>query len=269
MRYCSGMKRLALSFACALALYIPIKRWLIAHGERDAIDATHVSLIAIAAISVSLLLNLMRLVLEFLTSWRQALATAAARERQVVQAQLDTLRAQVNPHFLFNSLNTIYGIIAEDPARAQALVVKLADVFRYALRHGHSHLVTLSDELQFAAAFSELLEVRHGAGLVIERHLCGGESELFIPPMTLQLLIENAVNHNRIDREDALRIVIEHDCKRLRVHNTPRPRRTPSQGEGHGLKNIIERFELVGAPDITVRDTPERFEVDVPLLRRP
>jgi LytS/YehU family sensor histidine kinase len=214
------------------------------------------------------MLNLARLTLDFLGGWQLAMATAAARERDLVQAQLDALQAQVNPHFLFNSLNTIYGVIAEDPARAQALLLKLAEVFRYALRHGRTQLVPLSEELSFVAAFAELLEVRHGDGLVIERRLTGDEPELWVPPMTLQLLIENAVKHNRIDGGDALHVVIEHDEDRLRVHHAPRPRLTASAGEGRGLKNIAERFALAGAAGVAVRSSPERFEVEVPLLRR-
>jgi hypothetical protein len=257
-----------LSIAYAFAFYLPLKVWLISRGAHDTIGGMHVALIALAALGVSAILNLTRLTLDFLGGWQQAVAAASAREREVVQVQLDALRAQVNPHFLFNSLNTIYGVIAEDPPRAQALLLKLSEVFRYALRHGHTSLVSLSEELSFVAAFAELLEVRHGEGLVIERRLTGRERDLFVPPMTLQLLVENAVKHNRIDPGDALRVVIEHDDERLRVHNVPKPRRTPVQGEGRGLKNIAERFELVGAAGIAVRSTPARFEVEVPLLRR-
>jgi hypothetical protein len=258
----------AVSSAYALVFYIPLKRWLIAHGEHDTIGGMHVAMIGLSALGVSAVLNLTRLTLDALGGWQRATATAAVREREVVQAQLDALQAQVNPHFLFNSLNTIYGVIAEDPPRAQTLVLKLAEVFRYALRHGHTSLVPLSEELSFVAAFAELLEVRHGEGLVIERRLTGAERELFVPPMTLQLLIENAVKHNRIDRDDALRVVIEHDGDRLRVRNARKPRRTPTPGEGRGLKNIAERFELVGATGVVVTTTPECFEVMVPLLRR-
>jgi hypothetical protein len=257
-----------LSAAYALAFYVPLKHWLIASGEHDTIGGMHVAMIGMSALGVSAVLNLARLTLGALGGWQQAMATVAVREREVVQAQLDALQAQVNPHFLFNSLNTIYGVIAEDPSRAQALVLKLADVFRYALRHGNTTLVPLSEELRFVAAFAELLEVRHGDGLVIERRVTGGEGELFVTPMTLQLLIENAVKHNRIDRGDVLRVVIEHDDTRLRVHHARKPRRNPLQGEGRGLKNIAERFELVGAAGVAVTSTPERFEVEVPLLRR-
>jgi LytS/YehU family sensor histidine kinase len=104
---------------------------------------------------------------------------------------------------------------------------------------------------------------------VIERRLTGDEPELWVPPMTLQLLIENAVKHNRIDSGDALRVVIEHDEHRLRVHHAPKPRLTASSGEGRGLDNIAARFALVGAAaGVAVRSSPERFEVEVPLLRR-
>jgi hypothetical protein len=253
----------------ALGVYTPIKMWLIAQGEQDSIGAMHVALVGLAALGVSLLLSCMRLALELLTGWQGATLVAAARQREVLRAQLDALQAQVNPHFLFNALNTIYGVIPEDPDRAQELLLKLASVFRYALRHGTTSLVPLSAELGFAAAFADLLLVRHGAGLVIERRLAGAEGEVLIPPMTLQLLIENAVKHNRVDPNDPLRIVIEHDGRRLRVSNQSRPRRTPSPGEGKGLRNIVERFQLVGAMDVTIRSAPDRFEVDMPLLRQP
>ena len=257
----------AVACAYAIAVYVPIKLWLIGAGERDAIGWLHLALIGLAALGIALCLSLAQFAVRFFAHWRQSELESARHQQESLRAQLEALQAQVNPHFLFNSLNVLYGVIAEDPIHAQALVLKLAEVFRYVLRHGDAQLVPLSDELAFIDAYLELLQARHGPALHIDLRLGGDEARFLLPPMTLQLLVENAVKHNAMDAQSGLQITIERDGERLVVRNTRRPRRGPVDGTGTGLSNVRRRFALLDARPIEVHDETDQFSVSVPLLR--
>ena len=257
----------AVAIAYAVAVYVPIKLWLIATGEHDSIDWLHLAPIGLAALGAALCLSVAQFAVRFFAHWRQSELESARHQQESLRAQLEALQAQVNPHFLFNSLNVLYGVIAEDPIHAQALVLKLAEVFRYVLRHGNAQLVPLSDELAFLDAYMELLQARHGAALHIDLRLNGDEIQFLLPPMTLQLLVENAVKHNTLDPQSPLHIAIERDGEQLVVHHARRPRHGPVEGTGTGLSNVHRRFALLDAPPVKIRDETDQFCVSLPLLR--
>lgn len=257
----------AVASVYAIAVYVPIKLLLIGAGERDAIGWLHLALIGLAALGVALCLSMAQFAVRFFAHWRESELESARHQQASLRAQLEALQAQVNPHFLFNSLNVLYGAIAEDPKAAQALVLKLAEVFRYVLRHGDAQLVPLPDELAFLDAYLELLQARHGPALRIDLRLEGDQARYLLPPMTLQLLVENAVKHNAMDPQAALRIVIERDGERLVVRNARRPRRGPVEGTGTGLANVRRRFALLDSRPVEVRDEADQFSVSLPLLR--
>jgi len=251
----------------SLIVYVPIKLWLISRGERDAIGWQHLALIALSAAGVALALTLVRFTLNFFGRWQSSAMEAERHKQESLRAQLQALQAKVNPHFLFNSLNLLYGMIVEDRERAQALVLKLSDVFRYVLRQGDQSLVPLLDELTFADAYIDLLCARHAGALSVRVERLGDEGGLRIPPMTLQLLVENAVKHNAVDPERALSISIERQRDRLLVRNDRLPRRDSIAGTGLGLDNLRRRFALVDERPIEVSDDGHEFRVSVPLIR--
>lgn len=257
------------AIAYALVIYVPIKLWLIAHGDRDAIGWQHLSLIGLAALGVALMLSMAQFTVRFFAHWRQSEIETERHRKDSLRAQLEALQAQVNPHFLFNSLNALYGTISEDPAQAQSLVLKLAEVFRYVLKHGNAELVALTEELEFLKAYLQLLHARHGDALEVDTQLIGDEAQYRVPPMTLQLLVENAVKHNALDAHSALQITIAREGDRLVVRNARRPRRGPVEGTGTGLANVRRRYALLDPRPVEVTDDTLQFCVSLPLLRSP
>lgn len=247
-------------------LYMPLRIWQLYHGSYDTLSWEHLANAAVIGITLATALHVLWMVFDFYGSWQDARSETERMRELGLKAQLDALKIQVNPHFLFNSLTALHSIIGEDPNRARAFVIELADVFRYALTHGHRDLVPLAQELQFLDAFEALLVVRHGPGLVIRRTLTGGESEVGLPPMTLQLLVENAVKHNRLGPDESLTIDIARKGDVLEVSNLVNPRRHDASGTGSGLKNIDARCRLLTNRGIEVLRQDGQFIVRVPLL---
>jgi hypothetical protein len=249
-----------------VVLYVPLKIWQQLHGSVDPISWEHLASAAVIGLTLAVSLSMLQMVVDFYTSWQDARGETERLRELGLKAQLEALKTQVNPHFLFNSLTALHGIIGEDAERARAFVIELADVFRYALTHGHRDLVPLSQELDFLDAFEALLVLRHGPGLTIRRTLPGGSDGVGLPPMTLQLLVENAVKHNRLGPDESLTIDIVRRDDVLEVSNPAQPRRHDSSGTGSGLRNIDARCRLLSARGIEVLRDGGRFLVKVPLL---
>lgn len=189
-------------------------------------------------------------------------------DRARAEAELAAFLAQVDPHFMFNSLNTLDHLIETDPARAQLFNRDLARVYRYLLRQRGRSLVPLSDELEFCRAYVELMTIRHGPALRCELPSGGpAVAGLEVPPTALQLLIENAIKHNEISEAAPLDVEVEIADGVLEVQNEVRPRRSrPSAGLG--LPNLDERSKLAIGRGIEIDQSGGRFRVRVPLAAR-
>lgn len=187
------------------------------------------------------------------------------------QAELAALRAQVDPHFLFNALNTLSGLVESQPAQARAFVEHLARVYRALLDSRGRSWVPLAEELELGAAYAALLHIRFGDALRITLpdplEGAGAGPGLAISPGALQLLLENVVRHNAVDPDRPLAVRVTLEAGVLLVDHERRPRR-PRPGAGLGLANLDARTRnLVGQP-IKI-DASEGFRVQVPLLRLP
>lgn len=201
----------------------------------------------------------------FLVRERYDDATRLERlERARTAAQLEALRQQIDPHFLFNSLNTLSWLIESRPPDALAFTEALAEVYRYILRHRDRDLVSLDEELAFLAAYVRLLELRFQEAVEIEVSEVSGA--WLLPPLSLQVLIENAVKHNAFDADAPLRVSVEHQASAVLVSNPSRPRHDATPGHGVGLANLSERVQLVLGEELEVRSAEGRFSVRVPML---
>ncbi|GAB3921018.1 sensor histidine kinase [Larkinella terrae] len=210
------------------------------------------------------------LVANFLTVLHQNRLIQAENEwlkQESLQAQLDGLRAQLNPHFLFNSLNTLSSLIREGSANTQPYLVKLSQVLRYSLQVQNRELVPFSEEMQFTNAYSFLLTMRFGNNLQIVNDLPPQASWL-IPPMSLQMLIENAVKHNIVSGAKPLRINLTIDPLRnsIRVSNGNQPKPEPADGTGTGLPNLENRFRLLTGKPIEIVRSESEFSVHLPII---
>jgi len=186
-------------------------------------------------------------------------------KKENLQARLSLLQEQVRPHFLFNSLGTLRSMVSEPAARD--FIQRLADVYRYLLNNGQADLVDLRAELAFTQAYLYILQERFEDALVVDIDIPDRYLPMKLPPVTLQLLVENAVKHNVADVNHPLRLQIRAwSDDRLTVSNTLCPKRTLADSLGTGLNNIRDRYHLLLNRDIEVSRQPDSFNVTVYLL---
>jgi hypothetical protein len=204
----------------------------------------------------------------FLIKERETDALRVERaDRARAEAELEALRAQIDPHFLFNSLNTLAFLIDEDPARARDFNERLARVYRYILSSRGRALVLLGEEMDFVDDYLSLLSVRFGDALRVTT-VRGGVAldRQMVPPVALQILLENAVKHNELSASAPLDVRVEVAEGRVSVSNTRRPRRDVPTSSHVGLANLAERYRAVAEARIEIVDRAESFVVTLPLL---
>ncbi len=190
-------------------------------------------------------------------------ATVERLERRRAEAELAALRAQIDPHFLFNSLNTLNWLIERDPERATDYTGRLADVYRYILANRARDLVPLEDELEFVEAYFHLHAVRFGPALSLRRPHPADPwvRGRMLPPISLQPLVENAIKHNEFSERQPLAIEIELDDDGIEVRNPLRPRRGSGTRSGVGLENLAERMRMLTGSGIEVEREGGEFRV--------
>lgn len=249
-----------------LTLYVPLKLWMIyVQQQRDAVSIVHLSYVGALVLFAILFISFVQFSLRFFERWQHSEIDAERWQRESAEARLLVLQNQLDPHFLFNSLNLVYGLIGEQPRQAEKLLLTLSEVLRFALAHGDRELVTLTEEMAFADAWAALLLARHGSALVVERRIAAAALSRRLPPYSVQLLLENAVKHNALDPAAPLHVVIEADGDHVAVHHMRRPRREPVSGHGRGLTSIAGRYRLLGAEAPRIECDTE-FRVVLPLL---
>lgn len=200
--------------------------------------------------------------------WKNSLNEAERLKREFVQAQLDGLKSQVNPHFLFNSLNTLVYIIPEDPEKAVEFVQKLAKVYRYILEIQERRLIPLWEEMEFLESFIFLHKERFCDNLRLNIEVPKSERNHLIVPLSLQLLFENAIKHNIISKEKPLSISLKVEKgKRLVIRNTLQLRSNPEPGTKTGLSNIKSRYEYFSDQPVIIEETSKEFMVSLPLIQ--
>lgn len=187
-------------------------------------------------------------------------------ERARAQAELGALKAQVDPHFLFNSLNTLGHLIRQDAGAAREFCDTLAEIYRYVLDSRARDLVPLAEELDFVRRYHRLLALRFGPA--IELDLRDGPAGALVPPLALQTLVENAVKHNEASAAQPLRIelVPGPDGRSMRASNARLPRRSALPSAGLGLANLDERCRLLSGRPLQRLESAARFEVHIPLI---
>jgi LytS/YehU family sensor histidine kinase len=183
-----------------------------------------------------------------------------------IRIRYEVLKNQVDPHFLFNSLNTLDGLIGIDDDKAHIYVQDLSLVFRYAI--GNKEVMHLSEELDFAESFAHLMKIRYGDNFSIEYNIDEKYKSWFIMPVSIQLLVENAVKHNVISTKYPLVITIETTPDNtIRVKNPIHLKNEAEQGEGIGLANLSERYDLLFQKEVSITQT-DVFCVEIPLIKQ-
>ena len=190
------------------------------------------------------------------------------RERKQLELQFEALKNQLSPHYLFNSLNTISSLIYKDTPSAEQFIRRLAQTYQYILSTQQKRFVTLKDEVDFVQSYYYLLRIRFQQHLSVEINLPSNIMNSKIPPLTLQILVENAVKHNTISSDNKLFIYITaQDNTYLKVINTKTALSSNVQSFRVGLENIKKRYEFFTNRKIEVRDD-EKFSVSLPVLHQ-
>lgn len=181
--------------------------------------------------------------------------------------QYETLKNQLNPHMFFNSLNTLNTLIRESPEKAQEYTCELSKVLRYTLQPTHSEGVSLGEELEFVRAYIYLLKMRYEENLNFELNIPDSLLGLCLPPMAIQMLIENAVKHNEISNKRPLSIDITTQGDNIVVSNPIHPKISNTHGEGIGLRNLNKRYELLYRRQIEILADMQNYTVVLPLIK--
>lgn len=195
----------------------------------------------------------------------QQLHKNALLQRERLKGQFETLRNQINPHFLFNSFNTLISTIAKDKDQAIDYVEQLSDYFRIILEQREKEVITLKEELELADRYLFLQKQRFGDNLVVIRTIPDELMDSLIPPMTIQLLVENAIKHNIISRLKPLTIELYVSDNFLIVSNTLQEKMQKEPSTGVGLNNIVHRYLILFKKEVIVVKNENRFEVHLPL----
>ncbi len=192
----------------------------------------------------------------------------AQLEQQNIQSQLEGLKNQVNPHFLFNSLNTLAHVIPENPERGVSFVQKLSKVYRYILEIREKKLIPLSEELEFLYSYVYLMKERFGENFCVSINIPKENMNDLIIPLSLQILFENAIKHNIVSTKKPLNIemFVEKDSK-LIVRNNLQKKKQVASGTKTGLENIKNRYHFFSDEEVDVVVTQDSFIVVLPLLK--
>lgn len=195
---------------------------------------------------------------------RMALENASLRTESL-RHQYESLKNQLNPHMLFNSLNTLQSLIRESPDKALDYTQELSRVLRYTLQDDDRRSVTLAEEMQFAEAYIYLMKMRYEENLLFRIEIDERMNHMLLPPMSLQLLIENAIKHNEISNRHPLTISIRTEGPMLLVCNRIQPKRLTPAGPGIGLDNLAKRYFLLWQKEIQISTEDGFFCVRLPL----
>lgn len=238
-------------------LFTPENVWTLFSAIFGAIFLTNASL-ALTAISVSYII--------YLSEKRQLLALQyESLKVENMQIRYQALKNQVDPHFLFNTMSILDSLVDEDKQRTHEYIQRFSSVYRYILQTRET--VTLDEELRFTDDYFGLLQVRYGECLQLNTEINFAFKAYSVVPLSLQILIENAVKHNIISRQHPLCITIETTRDReLIVTNNFQPKPMPSAGGGIGLANLSERYMLKWQKNITIEQTEDVFKVTLPLV---
>ena len=188
-------------------------------------------------------------------------------EKENLLSQFSALKSQVNPHFLFNSLSILSSLVKKDPDLSEQFIDRLARAYRYILEQRETDVVPLATELEFLQSYTFLLQTRFEHKFEVKIDLDPQTvHSTSIPPLTLQILVENAVKHNRMSEREPLLITISREGDRLCVRNNFRPRGAEVVSTGMGLQNIMNRFALLTDKPVQAGEREDEFVVKVPLL---
>lgn len=263
-------------------LKFPVKRFIIGVISTFAFTLTSIYLLSVLwkaifqinitygilySVIITVIISLFLHGRAFLLNWQQSKIDAERLQRENITGKYEALKNQVNPHFLFNSLNALTNLVYEDQDRAVKFIKQLSEVYRYVLDTRDQEIVSLAQEIKFLESYIFLQQIRFENRLNIEMNIT--DQNAFVTPLALQMLIENAIKHNVVSADDPLKIrLYQHNGQVIVENNLQRKSVLGEPSAGVGLENIVKRYELLTDKKVEVIDGPDKFIVKLPLLQR-
>lgn len=215
---------------------------------------------------ISVLLSLLFTATGFFRAWKKSFIQGEKLKAEMLSYKYESLRSQLNPHFLFNSLNVLSDLVYDDQALAVRFIRQLSDLFRYVLDSRDKEVVPLSEELDFIHSYIFLLKTRFEEKLKIDIDVPTANDD-YIVPMSIQLLIENAVKHNELSEAFPLQLRIGRKGDYLEVENTLKSKNVGDDSKGTGLQNIRQQFSFLTDLPVEIFQTEQKYMVRIPILK--
>lgn len=267
------VKRLVLQLVATIGfslLVIVIATAVIIYSERERIPSEMFYESFIFMIKTALMFLVLSMLLtssiEFFRNWKKSVVMQEELKREQLILQYETLKSQVNPHFLFNSLNSLTSLIKAEPDKAIVFTKKLSEVFRYVLEQKDNEITTVDAELDFIESYIYMQKIRFGKNLIVNIDV--SDRNRYIIPLSLQMLIENAIKHNVISKEFPLTIsILSKNEDYIVISNNLRKK--PAVNTGNiGLENIKSRYRFFTSNPVIVLEDEMNFVVEIPVINK-
>jgi LytS/YehU family sensor histidine kinase len=270
------VKRIVIQLLICIGILAPIVAVGIYFGRPYMPVYVNKQFLAIAAILFVVLISLFNFSFYagyFFNNWQKSIEEkaqieiqAAELEKEKFDLQYHQLRNQVNPHYLFNTLTSLDGLIHTNPELASEFVRHMAKVYRYVLRHKESEVVNLDEELEFIQHYIRLQHIRYADGLKITHDISATAKDKGIVMITLQMLIDNAIKHNIVQANEPLTITIKDEGDYLVVHNNKQLRKQIETSNGQGLMQLQQLYTYLTDKKILIEDADNDYTIKIPLL---
>lgn len=222
----------------------------------------------VVALLITIVISVFFHAVYFYKAWQER----KVKEHKIIagtaSAKFDALKNQLDPHFLFNSLNVLTSLIDEDPEQAQKFTTSLSKVYRYVLEQKNKDLVTVDEELKFAKTYVRLLKMRFEDSIIFDIPEHCSDPEAKIVPLSLQLLLENAVKHNVATPKKPLHIKVNEQSGYIEIRNNLQEREVVKKSSGVGLRNILQRYNILSDREVKINKTSAEFSVLLPMLTK-
>lgn len=205
----------------------------------------------------------------FMAAWKNSTKKEVVEQKLIAKsanAQFESLKNQLDPHFLFNSLNVLDSLIEENPVQAQRFTNSMSKIYRYVLEQKDKELVSVEEEIDFAKTYCELLKTRFEDAVTFDFNISEEDKKGFVVPLSLQLLLENSIKHNFATSSKPLNIKIFTEKRNLIIENNLQTRELPNKSTGVGLANIVSRYNLLTERNVFVEKSEAFFRVKLPIL---
>lgn len=220
-------------------------------------------------INVALLISAIMHAKGFVEEWKKATRKEVVEQKLIAKsanAQFESLKNQLDPHFLFNSLNVLSSLIDENPTQAQRFTASMSKIYRYVLEQKDKELVTVEEEIEFAKIYCDLLKTRFEDSVSFEFKVNESDLKFFVVPLALQLLLENCIKHNFATSSKPLNIKIYSENGYLFIENNLQHREQVKESAGIGLSNIVQRYSILTKQNVFIEKSSDFFRVKIPIL---